>query len=435
MVTPAAMAVQAHPESAQCSNRVSTLEAMLQRHVSALDRALDGMAILEGDTYVYMNDEHARMYGYEREELIGKTWRSLYLSDQVKHIEENIFPLISANGHWRGEVTGLKKDGSACTVEVSLVLLEDGSLICACRDLAEYKRLAAELRDRNDELMAANHRLLASAKNKNHFLAAISHELRTPLHSILGGVELLQSSPAVLQEQERTEFLMLIEENANHLLSLMNDVLELAKVDAGKMELTLQPVSVQEIATAAARLVTSLAIGKKVLLETSLPQVLILINVDTQRFKQMLVNLLINAIKFTPVGGRVVLAAELDSATEEVVFSVVDNGPGLSTEQVRQLEEFSPFTQVSSGSLERTQGGSGLGLSLVKRLTDLHLGRFSIESKLGEGCTFRIAIPGYWSADGLVPNWMDLRGGAIRSHAHSVPDGPRPKGRVSDEYS
>ena len=393
MVSPPKVAVQAHPEFAQSLDRVSMLEAMLKRHVSALDRALDGMAILEGDTYVYMNDEHARMYGYEREELIGKTWRALYLSDQVKHIEEKIFPLIAANGHWRGEVTGLKKDGSACTVEVSLVLLGDGSLICACRDLAEYKRLAAELRDRNDELMAINYKLLASAKSKNHFLAAISHELRTPLHSILGSVELLQSSPAVLEEQERTEFLMLIEENANHLLSLMNDVLDLAKADAGKMELTLQPVSVQEIATAAARLVSPLAVGKRISLETLVPQVLILINIDPQRFKQMLTNLLINAIKFTPVGGKVVLASELDSAGEEVVFSVMDNGPGLSPEQVRQLEEFSPFTQVSTGSLERTQGGSGLGLSLVKRLTDLHLGHFSIESRLGEGCTFRIAVP------------------------------------------
>lgn len=393
MVSPPKVAVQAHPEFAQSLDRVSMLEAMLKRHVSALDRALDGMAILEGDTYVYMNDEHARMYGYEREELIGKTWRALYLSDQVKHIEEKIFPLIAANGHWRGEVTGLKKDGSACTVEVSLVLLGDGSLICACRDLAEYKRLAAELRDRNDELMAINFKLLASAKSKNHFLAAISHELRTPLHSILGSVELLQSSPAVLEEQERTEFLMLIEENANHLLSLMNDVLDLAKADAGKMELTLQPVSVQEIATAAARLVSPLAVGKRISLETLVPQVLILINIDPQRFKQMLTNLLINAIKFTPVGGKVVLASELDSAGEEVVFSVMDNGPGLSPEQVRQLEEFSPFTQVSTGSLERTQGGSGLGLSLVKRLTDLHLGHFSIESRLGEGCTFRIAVP------------------------------------------
>lgn len=393
MVTPTKVAVQAHPELAQSLNWISMLEAMLKRHVSALDRALDGMAILEGDTYVYMNDEHARMYGYEREELVGKTWRALYLSDQVKHIEEKIFPLIAANGHWRGEVTGLKKDGSACTVEVSLVFLEDGSLICACRDLAEYKRLAAELRDRNEELMAINYKLLASAKSKNHFLAAISHDLRTPLHSILGSVELLQSSPAVLEEQERTEFLMLIEENANHLLSLMNDVLDLAKADAGKMELTLQPVSVQEIATAAARLVTPLAVGKRISLETLVPQVLILINIDPQRFKQILTNLLINAIKFTPVGGKVVLAAELDSAGEEVVFSVMDNGPGLSPEQVRQLEEFSPFTQVSTGSLERTQGGSGLGLSLVKRLTDLHLGHFSIESRLGEGCTFRIAVP------------------------------------------
>jgi PAS domain S-box-containing protein len=393
MVTPTKVAVQAHPEFAQSLNRVSMLEAMLKRHVSALDRALDGMAILDGETYIYMNDEHARMYGYEREELIGKTWRALYLSDQVKHIEEKIFPLIAASGHWRGEVTGLKKDGSACTVEVSLVLLEDGSLICACRDLAEYKRLAAELRDRNDELMAINYKLLASAKSKNHFLTAISHELRTPLHSILGGVELLQSSPAVLEEQERTEFLMLIEENANHLLSLMNDILDLAKADAGKMELTLQPVSVQEIATAAARLITPLALGKRISLETLVPQVLILISIDPQRFKQMLTNLLINAIKFTPVGGKVVLAAELDSAGEEVVFSVIDKGPGLSPEQVRQLEEFSPFTQVSTGSLERTQGGSGLGLSLVKRLTDLHLGHFSIESRLGEGCTFRIAVP------------------------------------------
>jgi len=239
-----------------------------------------------------------------------------------------------------------------------------------------------------DQLKAANAHLQEANKHKSVFLASMSHELRTPLNAILGFSELLidatdgQHSPAT-----RLRFLEQIHSSGQHLLGLINDILDLSKIEAGQMELRLQTVSISDVVDQVRNTVEALAAQKQITLESDVAG-LGEIEADAGKFKQMLLNLASNAIKFTPAGGTVRISGERFADAAEI--SVSDTGIGIAvTDQDRIFHE---FQQVDSG-VDRQQQGTGLGLTLTRRFARLHGGEVRVDSRPGNGSVFTIHMP------------------------------------------
>jgi CheY-like chemotaxis protein/nitrogen-specific signal transduction histidine kinase len=244
--------------------------------------------------------------------------------------------------------------------------------------------------ERTADLSAANAELARTATLKDEFLSSMSHELRTPLNAVLGLSEALQEEVyGPLTEQQRHS-LHTIEESGRHLLELINDILDLAKIGAGKLDLQLEPTSIQLICQASLRLITQLAHQKRLSVDHQIDPAVTLLNVDARRLKQILVNLLSNAVKFTPEGGSIGLEVVGDAARQAVDLTVWDTGIGIAPEHMRNL--FQPFVQIDS-QLARQYEGSGLGLALVYRMVELHGGSITVTSEVGRGSRFTVALP------------------------------------------
>jgi CheY-like chemotaxis protein len=240
------------------------------------------------------------------------------------------------------------------------------------------------------ELQVANAELARAARLKDEFLASMSHELRTPLNAILGMSETLYEEIYGPLNEKQLKSVRTIEESGRHLLSLINDILDLSKIGAGKLALEDAPVSVQSVCYASLQFVKQMAHSKQIKLSSNHDDVAITLLADELRLKQILVNLLSNAVKFTPNGGEVGLEVKGDAEKSVVRFIVWDTGIGIAEEDMVRL--FQPFVQLDS-RLSREYSGTGLGLSLVYRLTEMHGGSVSVESQAGQGSRFIISLP------------------------------------------
>jgi signal transduction histidine kinase len=218
----------------------------------------------------------------------------------------------------------------------------------------------------------------------------MSHELRTPLNAILILSESLQEEVYGPVNNRQRQALNDVVESGQHLLSLINDILDLSKIEAGKMELQFSEVSIAGICQASLRLVRELATQKQQVLSLRLPADTLYIWADERRLKQMLVNLLSNAVKFTPNEGRIGLEVNTLPGSSELCFTVWDTGIGVPAERLPHL--FRPFAQLDS-ALNRQYGGTGLGLALVRRLADLHGGHVEVQSQVQAGARFSIYLP------------------------------------------
>lgn len=244
--------------------------------------------------------------------------------------------------------------------------------------------------ERTVYLSEANAKLAHIARLKDEFLANMSHELRTPLNAILGISEALQEEIYGTLNDLQRKSMRTLEDSGRHLLALINDILDLSKIEAEKLTLQIGTVSVDQICQAILRMTKEVAYKKQIRVSTTIDYTLETMQADERRLKQILVNLLSNAIKFTPAGGSVKLEVIGDAEHGVVNFSVRDTGIGIAKEQIKDI--FEPFMQLD-GSLNRMQEGSGLGLSLVYRLTEMHGGSISIESEVDQGSCFTISLP------------------------------------------
>jgi PAS domain S-box-containing protein len=244
--------------------------------------------------------------------------------------------------------------------------------------------------ERTAALQRTNAELEHANRIKEEFLANMSHELRTPLTSVLGLSEsLLEQRRGSLNEHQQRS-LEIIEASGQHLLQLINDILDLSKIEAGKFEYYPQPVSVDDTCRSSLSFIKAQA-AKKSITVTYIPELSISkIFADPRRLKQILVNLLSNAVKFTHENGEVILHVTTDLEQDLIRFAVIDNGIGISQQDLQRL--FQPFVQVDSG-LNRQHEGTGLGLALVQKLTDLHGGSVEVESEVGDGSRFTINLP------------------------------------------
>jgi PAS domain S-box-containing protein len=254
----------------------------------------------------------------------------------------------------------------------------------------ERASLARRVQERTAELSAANAELARATRLKDEFLANMSHELRTPLNAILGMAEILKINIYGPLNEEQANSVGHIEESGKHLLALINDILDLSKIEAGKLDLAISTVPVRDVCQASLQFIKQAALKKQINIVSSFNQDVTTIQADQRRLKQVLVNLLSNAVKFTPEGGQIGLEFEVDPGQEAVHFTVWDTGIGISAEDLGHL--FQPFVQVDS-SLSRQFEGTGLGLSLVSRLTQMHGGGIAVESEVGKGSRFIISLP------------------------------------------
>jgi len=255
---------------------------------------------------------------------------------------------------------------------------------------ANYRRLNQELAARAHDLHLVNQELAKASQSKDEFLASMSHELRTPLTAILGLTESLQEAIYGPLNQRQQAALHNITESGRHLLMLINDILDVAKTEAGKLTLQLTPADVPLLCDVSLRLVRPEARQKSITLLSQLDQKATLFLADERRLKQMLVNLLSNAIKFTGEGGSVGLDVVGDTATGIIRFTVWDSGIGIADEDLPRL--FKPFIQLDS-KLSRHYAGSGLGLVLVYRMAEMHGGSVSVESQVQQGSRFTVRLP------------------------------------------
>ncbi|HEX9839974.1 MAG TPA: PAS domain S-box protein [Anaerolineales bacterium] len=254
----------------------------------------------------------------------------------------------------------------------------------------ERNQLAKRVEERAADLIRANTNLARALRVKDEFLANMSHELRTPLNAILGLSESLGEQIAGPLNEKQQKYITTISESGRHLLSLINDILDLAKIEAGQITLDINRVDIQSVCEASLRMIKQLAQNKRQDVTLDIDDDMGLIWADERRLKQMMVNLLSNAVKFTPEGGKIGLEVHGNENENEVMITVWDNGIGMKEEDLSRL--FQPFVQLDSG-LARETTGTGLGLALVAQMVRLHGGSVRVDSHPEQGSRFTIVLP------------------------------------------
>jgi len=285
-------------------------------------------------------------------------------------------PMTDAQGKYLGAIAGVMDITARKKAE---------------EELEQYRRHLEQLvAERTAELSDLNAELVRANRLKDEFLANMSHELRTPLNAILGFTEILQEGMYGELNAKVRHGLRRIADSGRHLLQLINDLLDLSKINAGKLEFVAAPVSVKSVCEASLMFIKEPAHKKQINVLSTCDQNCTRFQADELRIKQILVNLLTNAIKFTPEGGTIGLEVNGDAEHQALDFIVWDTGIGIAREDLERL--FQPFVQLDS-KLSRHYEGTGLGLALVYRLVELHGGSIAVESDVGKGSRFTVALP------------------------------------------
>lgn len=353
----------------------------------------------------YLSPGFRQMFGYEDHELPNtpNSWQNLVLSEDLHLIQASFDRHVQSRGEipYYNELRYRHKNGSTKWVICSGQVIEwdvTGSpqrMIGCHIDITERKQTEAQLRQTNQKLARVT-------RLKDEFLASMSHELRTPLNAILGMTEGLQGKTFGPVNRSQVDALQTIERSASHLLELINDVLDVAKIESGQIELNLTPTSVATLCRSTLAFIRQQALKKSIQLTMKLPNGRVPdLQLDERRIRQVLINLLNNAVKFTPSNGRITLEVNYQScpASPEtsttamqgcLQIEVIDTGIGIAPANIDKL--FQPFVQIDT-ALNRQYKGTGLGLSLVKRIVELHGGQVDVVSKLGKGSRFTVNLP------------------------------------------
>jgi signal transduction histidine kinase len=285
--------------------------------------------------------------------------------------------LMLRNGEPIGVVNVARREpGAFSQTHVELLMTFADQAVIAIENVRLFKELAA-----------ANRELAAASQHKSEFLANMSHELRTPLNAIIGFSEVLSEKTFGELNQKQEEYSKDIHASGQHLLSLINDILDLSKIEAGRMELELTAFHLPTALDNAVTLVRERAGRKSITLQTNVDERLGEVRADERKIRQVVLNLLSNAIKFTPEGGRIEVATLPKDGFVEV--SVSDTGVGIAPEDQEAI--FQEFRQV--GTAEKKAEGTGLGLTLCRKFVELHGGRIWVKSQVGVGSTFTFTIP------------------------------------------
>ncbi len=368
------------------------------------------------------------MFGYTQEELINQKVLVLHVNEEMcQHFWHNIELAFDKKEPFETEFQMKRKNGEFFATENVITPLyeKNGQLykvVSVIRDITERKQAEEILQNVvngvSAELTAANAELTRAARLKDEFISNMSHELRTPLNAILGMFGMLQEEIYGVLKPQQIKAIDTIGEAANHLLILINGILDLAKIEAGKVKLDIFQIFSEEICKTCLYLVKASALKKHIKITTKYDPNVTIIQADERYLKQILLNLLNNAIKFTPQDGKVNLEIRGNMAEGVVKFIISDTGIGIDEKDMDYL--FLPFVQLNGG-LNRTHEGTGLGLSLVYRLVEMHGGSVSVTSKPGQASCFTVALP-----------WQPTNGTVIPTVTEKKPESDKILAKVSD---
>ena len=384
------------------------VETERTRWRSVIETAAEAIIIIDSMGSIRtFNPAAERMFGYEAADMIGRNVSMLMPSPHAEQHDDHIDRYLQTGnpnvvGHGR-EMVALRRNGEVFPIHIAVSRMSiDGDVYFTglIRDISGQKRIEHELRAQAEALEAANARALEATAAKSAFLANMSHEIRTPMTAILGYVDLLSDEAPT--EEQRDEYLDTVRANGQHLLRLINDILDLSKVEADRIEIERLEVSLSGLTLEVQKLVAPRALEKGLGLEFvakgELPRT---IRTDPVRLRQILVNLVGNAIKFTESGGiEVYVRAGHHSGQPVLHFAVHDTGIGMTDDEIGRL--FRPFTQ-GDASTTRRFGGTGLGLTISRRLAQLLGGDIEVESSPGLGSVFTVSIdPGVMPGDDTI---------------------------------
>jgi PAS domain S-box-containing protein len=395
------------------ADRLRQLAERLQREIAArhhteedlrltqlaMDRSSESISLLDRTgRFIKVNDATCQQLGYSREELLSMEVFEVALQTNREEWPER-WDLYRTFGSRSFEGRRKAKDGRIIPIDLTGSLIRFGDqeyLFTVARDATERRHIEHELRTARDLAESAN-------RAKSQFLANMSHELRTPLNAIIGFSEVIAGALFGPLDMRYRDYANDIHGSGHHLLRIINDLLDLSKVEAGRLDLRDSTVPIGAIFDTCRRMVGERAAADGVTLDFR--QTELEVSADELRLEQVLLNLVSNAVKFTPAGGAVTVSADIGPAGE-IVICVADTGIGMCPEDIPRALQ--PFGQIDN-SLARTHGGTGLGLPLAQRLVELHGGTLTIESELGKGTTATVVLPaervhpgGTASFDGLV---------------------------------
>jgi len=379
-------------------------EEKLQLHAAMMDNVAEGIYLIGLDDLLikWTNEKFARMFGCEPGEMVGKNVDIVNAPMKRTSAETriSIVDVLKETGEWHGEVRNIKRDGTHfwCYANVSLFDHPEYGKVCVSvhTDITERKQAEEALQEAHDqledkvaqrtkELQKANLKLQELDHLKSMFIASMSHELRTPLNSIIGftGIMLQEMSGEVNKEQRKQ--LSLVKNSANHLLALITDIIDISKIEAGKVELVIEEFNLADLIQEVNGSFKVAVNEKNLKLSLEMPKRLI-IKTDERRTKQVIMNFISNALKFTDRGEIKIKVIQKDEIVE---ISVKDSGIGIKEEDMDKL--FKTFSRITTK--DKLEEGTGLGLYLSKKIAHLLGGDITAESELGKGSIFTLALP------------------------------------------
>ncbi len=412
-----------------------TQSKLAEQEISKLSQVLEqspNMVLLTNANFEieYVNESFQWVSGYSAEEIKGRLFKLLRLANDNKEEYKEFWDILNAGGYWNGERVDKRKNGELYWQQVFINTITDqnnGEVInyaVTMQDISERKKVEEKLQelnidleqkivDRTSELSLANEFLMnemivrkqneialklakeeAEKANqvKSEFISRMSHELRTPMNSILGFAQLFAMGDITETQRKGVTHIL---NSGQHLLKLINEVLDISKIESGKLTLSVENINVYECVAEAVDLVTPLTIQSQISIHyPQTPQDSIFVKADKQRLIQVLVNLLNNAVKYNKEGGEVNIKVDyIDKQDEQdahVLIAIQDTGIGIAVDDLEKL--FVPFERA--GGTETVVEGTGLGLAITKELLHLLKGEIDVESKLGVGSTFTLKLPG-----------------------------------------
>lgn len=368
-------------EILECKKIEQELRKSEEKYRSFVESTDDSIYMVDWDcNYLYVNPKHMARLGIGNYH--GRGYGDCHFST-----ETDIFKQIVRRVYETGKAEQQEHEYRGKWFLRSISPLKDPEI----KNVVAVTVLSTDItaRKKAEEIRIENERLLISNRSKSEFIANMSHELRTPLNSIIGFSELLNKKIGGELSKKQERYVENVLNSSKFLLNLINDILDLSKVEAGKIELIIERVSVPVVISETLTLLKERAAQNKVTLVKELDPELDFIEADKQRVKQILFNLINNAIKFSKTeGGTVKVISKNGMGT--AVISVSDTGIGIREEDLGKL--FKEFEQINP-EITRKYGGTGLGLAISKKLTELHGGTITVESKYGEGTTFTFKLP------------------------------------------